>query len=198
MDGKPNGGVFNHKNLQLFSYTYNNPVNLVDPDGKAAGDSFASPKLAAADFGATYNDDSIRNNVEYFSAVYSTANSSGKKEYSYSVPNKGKGDTVTMDTNVKSNQKLESTVHSHANYDASYDKTSKGGKDYNNVPSQGDRDTMVGNNPEYVTTPNGSLIEYGKNEKADKVLQTDLPSSSNDPSRLNNSIGSSLSDDVTK
>ena len=33
-DGKINGGVFAPKNLQLYSYTYNNPVNLTDPDGK--------------------------------------------------------------------------------------------------------------------------------------------------------------------
>jgi len=32
-DGKVNGGVFSPVNLQLYSYTYNNPVNLVDPDG---------------------------------------------------------------------------------------------------------------------------------------------------------------------
>jgi hypothetical protein len=32
MSGKTNGGVFNPKNLNLFTYTYNNPVNLVDPD----------------------------------------------------------------------------------------------------------------------------------------------------------------------
>ena len=35
MSGKTNRGVFNPKNLSLFSYTANNPINLVDPDGKA-------------------------------------------------------------------------------------------------------------------------------------------------------------------
>jgi len=35
MSGQTNGGVFNPKNLSLFTYTYNNPVNLVDPDGNA-------------------------------------------------------------------------------------------------------------------------------------------------------------------
>jgi len=35
MSGKTNGGVFNPMNLSLFTYTYNNPVNLVDPDGEA-------------------------------------------------------------------------------------------------------------------------------------------------------------------
>jgi len=31
--GGNSGGVFNPSNLMLFSYTHNNPVNLVDPDG---------------------------------------------------------------------------------------------------------------------------------------------------------------------
>jgi len=41
MSGQTNGGVFNPKNLNMFGYTYNNPVNLVDPDGnnpKIVGD----------------------------------------------------------------------------------------------------------------------------------------------------------------
>ena len=33
MSGGGNGGIYNSKNLSLFGYTYNNPVNLVDPDG---------------------------------------------------------------------------------------------------------------------------------------------------------------------
>lgn len=35
MNGQTNGGVFNPKNLNMFGYTYNNPVNLSDPDGNA-------------------------------------------------------------------------------------------------------------------------------------------------------------------
>ncbi|WP_438015644.1 SpvB/TcaC N-terminal domain-containing protein [Sorangium sp. So ce315] len=36
MRGGPAGGVFNPGNLGLYSYTLNNPVNLVDPDGRSA------------------------------------------------------------------------------------------------------------------------------------------------------------------
>ena len=35
ISGQTNGGVYNPKNLSLFSYTYNNPVNLMDPDGES-------------------------------------------------------------------------------------------------------------------------------------------------------------------
>ncbi|MGK3963948.1 RHS repeat-associated core domain-containing protein [Sorangium sp. So ce118] len=34
MQGGPGAGVFNPGNLGLYSYTLNNPVNLVDPDGR--------------------------------------------------------------------------------------------------------------------------------------------------------------------
>ncbi|GIT97924.1 HNH endonuclease [Sulfurovum sp. TSL1] len=33
MSGQTNNGVFNPKNLELYTYTRNNPVNLIDPDG---------------------------------------------------------------------------------------------------------------------------------------------------------------------
>ncbi|WP_438032864.1 SpvB/TcaC N-terminal domain-containing protein [Sorangium sp. So ce204] len=36
MEGGTSGGVFNPGNLGLYSYTLNNPVNLVDPDGRSA------------------------------------------------------------------------------------------------------------------------------------------------------------------
>ncbi|WP_437875553.1 RHS repeat domain-containing protein [Sorangium sp. So ce513] len=36
MRGGPGAGVFNPGNLGLYSYTLNNPVNLVDPDGRNA------------------------------------------------------------------------------------------------------------------------------------------------------------------
>ena len=36
MRGGPNAGVYNSANLGLYGYVYNNPINLLDPDGRYA------------------------------------------------------------------------------------------------------------------------------------------------------------------
>ncbi|WP_437912844.1 RHS repeat-associated core domain-containing protein [Sorangium sp. So ce302] len=38
MAGRVNGGVFRPANLGLYAYAWNNPVGMVDPDGRAPGD----------------------------------------------------------------------------------------------------------------------------------------------------------------
>ena len=48
LDGRPNGGVFNGANLALYTYTYNNPVRLVDPTGTDPSEGSGTPRLFAA------------------------------------------------------------------------------------------------------------------------------------------------------
>jgi len=57
MSGQTNGGVFNPKNLSLFSYTYNNPVNLVDPDGNRVFDFWVRSRAPFDNFGFGYHGD---------------------------------------------------------------------------------------------------------------------------------------------
>jgi hypothetical protein len=69
MSGQTNGGVFNPKNLGLFSYTYNNPINLVDPDGEAV-----DPRLKITGATAMYDSDVTHHNysIEETDAAFET------------------------------------------------------------------------------------------------------------------------------
>ncbi|UFH59488.1 polymorphic toxin type 10 domain-containing protein (plasmid) [Sulfurovum mangrovi] len=55
MSGQTNGGVFNPKNLSLFTYTANNPVNLVDPDGEAVETAWDIANLGIGVASLAYN-----------------------------------------------------------------------------------------------------------------------------------------------
>jgi len=181
------GGIFNHINSNLYHYAANNPIKYTDPDGRAAGDKFNSIEEAASDFALTYNDDSIHYNVEYFAAIYEFIEDD-KTYYSYNIPNKGDGDSVTMDLSVSEGQTVVSTIHAHAAYDSDFGAG-------NNIPSPGDFNTMIGTNSEYVSTPNGSLIRYNS-DGTYETIRTDINSDKNDPSRKNEIF--SFSEDVSK
>ncbi len=49
LNGKPNYGVFDSSNLNLYAYTAQNPVKYVDPDGLAKKRSLLYPGVAASE-----------------------------------------------------------------------------------------------------------------------------------------------------
>jgi RHS repeat-associated protein len=54
LDGVPNGGVHKAGNLAFYTYAYNNPVVLTDPDGRAPSLSGLTETIAEAGGGVTY------------------------------------------------------------------------------------------------------------------------------------------------
>ena len=138
-----------------------NPIRFADLTGMKPGDPFGSRKEAAEDFARTYNDDSIREGVEYSTAIYSYMKD-GEKLYSYNIPLKGTPDRTPFDTYLPSGCKMESSAHTHGEFLDSY-------KLGNFVPSLGDKEGdyfatyIIGkiSGPAYLSNPAGHLIEYG-------------------------------------
>jgi len=139
------GGVFNYVNMHVYHYAGNNPIKLVDPDGRAAGDEFNTMDEAAIDFARTYNDDSIRHNREYGSSIYRKDN--GK--YVYTVPNVGDRTGVTPSKNSKYRSERVATVHTHTD---GIDMYQHSDWDIDLAYSEGIVD--------YLVTPNGVVTKY--------------------------------------
>jgi hypothetical protein len=159
-----------------YAYCLNNPVRYVDPDGKDPGDVFKTVRQAAYDWGMYYNGASILRGHEFGSTIYIVKKDGESVGYSYSVANEGKGDGHVNPSLPPHLEKEVADIHSHENYP---------GYDVNNFSGTDKRDNDWRKNVGYVTTPNGSLLEYDSSTKKTESVRTDLPSDSNDPSRKN-------------
>jgi len=72
--GGNSGGVYNPANLGLFSYTHNNPVNLVDPDGNEPGPIYLHGALPQVN---------LTSDNPYVDVAYSVGNTAVNIVYSF-------------------------------------------------------------------------------------------------------------------
>ena len=171
-----------------YGYCFNNPIKLVDIDGKypGPGDLFVSKREAAKDWGKYYNGASILRKREMFSVIYEVKEGNKIKGYSYNEAIVS-DDAHKVSSTIKDNENITATIHSHGEYNGTF--VDDKGNRYmvkDNGFSEADKATnkkigVVG----YVTTPNGSLLEH--NPISDKIstISASMPSDPNDPKRLN-------------
>ena len=170
-----------------YGYCFNNPIKLVDIDGKypGPGDLFVSKRDAAKDWGKYYNGASILRKREMFSVIYEVREGNEFKGYSYNEAIVS--DAHKVSTAIKDNENIMATIHSHGGYNGTF--VDDNGNRYmvkDNEFSEADKATnrkigVVG----YVATPNGSLLEHNPISDEISTISTSMPSDPNDPKRLN-------------
>ena len=186
-DYKPSAAPFTSQDpirdgSNWFIYVNNDPVNHFDILGLCEGSDnkrvksretgFDNIEEAAIDWAKTYADDSIHDDREYASAIYSFETKDGTK-YSYTIPLQGTRKSSQANTNLKQGQTLVSEIHSHGSYDPNYNDLKPSRTDYEGMLK--DIETFQTHQGiEYVVTPDGSLKSYDVNKKL-KTIDVDLP-----------------------
>ena len=194
-----------------YNYCNDNPVKLVDIDGRDPGDFFISLDLAAKDFGKYTNPLSIQNNKEYATSFYTMRNKKGETGYSYTQPRMGgptgvssykyisrdkKGEVT--DSNKPTKEKAVATGHTHGAYDEKMGLgndvfsglTELRGKDDGDARKKiNDKTKDIGSSnatslQDYLVTPNGTLQHYNPSTGKIRIVDTDMPKDKRDTKKI--------------
>ena len=193
-----------YHSVSPYVYCLDNPIRHVDLDGRAPGDKFKYPTLAALDFGMIYNKLSILDNKEYASFIYKMLDKNGNVYYTYAGPARGRQNSVTQkgldysNINVEEVKGIVATIHTHADWsrisldvDKDWNNTFSGnqGNPIKNRTWKGEKRANGKHKPDdisesnrtrtysYLVTPNGTLKGYDPKSGKITVWSTSLPNS---------------------
>jgi len=156
-----------------YIYCLDNPVKLIDADGRDPGDFFGSEDNAAKDWGKYYNGKSIAEGKEYASTIYSV-DKDGKSGYTYTVAAPGKHDGVT-ESLPPSDKPTKAIIHSHGKYENEF-------KEGNDLFSKTDLNHCDDKKADgYLAAPDGTLQKYDTKKREISDIKIKLPSDPNDP-----------------
>ena len=182
-----------------FAYCLSNPINKADYSGNKPGDLFDTMDEAARDFAEYINANSIEENREYASYIYSKTRiviafshyethrflwftwktpvytKVKKTQYSYRKPNRGTNNSSAVPKNPFGWYNQVAILHTHAAFDPNY---------YNDVFSETDINLAKrAEMPIYVATPLGTLRRYNPSNDSDIIIFDDIPFDPNHPGR---------------
>ena len=160
-----------------FVYCRNNPLVKIDKIGEEAGDFFKNADEAAKDFAMTYNDDSIKNNVELGTYIRKQDD-----KYFYDIPVTGTDGHLELKRN-KSEYDIVGMIHTHGAFFKPY----KDEKGFVVSRELGFSDTDLkqyrsSRLPSYVAVPSGELFVVDNiNSKGEYVIGSFKPVFPSDP-----------------
>ena len=175
------------------AYCNNNPVSLVDYNGREPGDAFSSPDEAAIDFAECYNALSISQNVEYASTIYKRTETKylinilgwniipiGTIEYyTYLEPSSGtECETAEISYPDDPDCQLVGWIHSHGAYMREYKNYEFSDDDYKVANWLFENEKAVYS---YLATCSGHLWKYDITADEVTLVSSDIPFDENDP-----------------
>ena len=133
--------------INLYSYSYQNPVNFIDPWGLKPGDLYPTVDLAGANAVNDINYKSIKEGREYGGRVYQNPDGT----YSYTPPMPGTTDSTSCG-DVPPDTKNAGDYHTHGAPDPGYDN-----ENFSPPDKQGNNEEGVNG---YLGTPQGVIKRY--------------------------------------
>ena len=167
-----------------YQFSGNILINAVELEGLEPNVLFKTQDQAAVNFGKYYNDNSIREGIEYGASIYKVTDADTKKVmYAYNEATPGSSHKVAPNESVPEGSVLVATVHTHGKYLRETDNQFSGEQ----PPHTGDIGKAVREKVDsYVATPQGAMRKFDIKKYTIQQIYDKLPSDPKDPARLNN------------